>query len=107
MNNFEKKFVMEMFLDIDSISTINRLIVATTDVIVENTESISTFTELLNKEHLLDVRDIERCGATPSPPIKKKRQKVDIEHTVLNYTDSEYFDIFKMKKTTAQVGFCF
>lgn len=104
MDNFEKEFVMEMFLESDSISTINRLIIATTDVIVENTESLSAFTELLNKEHLHTVRDIEICGAAPSPSIQKKRQKVNIEHTVLNYSDSEYFDIFKMRRSTVQVS---
>lgn len=107
MDNYVKEFLMEMFLDNDGISTINRLIVATTDVIVENTESLSAFTELLNKEHLQTVRDIDCCGAAPSPPVQKKRQKLDIEHTVLNYSDSEYFDIFKMRRSTMQAGLYF
>lgn len=105
MDNFEKEFVMEMFLDDDNITTFNRMIVATTDVIVENTESLSAFTELLHKEHLQTVRDVEICGAAPSPPIQKKRQKVNIEHTVLNYSDSQYYETFKMRRSTVQVGF--
>lgn len=102
MDNFAEQFVMEMFLETDSVSTINRLIVATTDVILENTESISAFTEMFNKEHPQIVTDIGR-GSGSSSKVQKKRQKLDIEQTVLNYSDSEYVDIFKMRRSTVQV----
>lgn len=98
LREFDKQFVMDLFLESDSISTVNRLSVAVANVVHENNENMSLLTKILQKE--IYFKPYERLSAqVESSP---KRIKYFYERTVLNYTACEYEEVFKMKKTTVE-----
>lgn len=99
MDTFDKEFIMEMFLDNESVSSMNRLIVATTDIIKENNDNAILAEEIWTKED--DSEDVE---LSESNHISRKRVRGFYENTVLQYSDKAYEFIFKMKRTTCQVG---
>ncbi|CAG9117475.1 unnamed protein product [Plutella xylostella] len=97
MDTFDKEFIMEMFLDNESVSSMNRLIVATTDIIKENNDNAILAEEIWTKED--DSEDVE---LSESNHISRKRVRGFYENTVLQYSDKAYEFIFKMKRTTCQ-----
>lgn len=102
MNNFQKEFMMSMFLDNDNVCTINRLVVAVANIVNENNENINTFYKSLPKEfHQTSQTGDNRCSLTPIT----RRIKGFYENTVRNYTDEDYIVKFKMRKSTVQVIF--
>ncbi|KAM3967612.1 uncharacterized protein ACR2FA_011166 [Aphomia sociella] len=99
MNHFDKEFITELFLDSDSISTINRLVVAVANVINENNDNVITFNEALNEEY---DKVINITKDSVNITSVSKGVKSYYEQTVLNFDDYEYFNRFKMKKATVQ-----
>ncbi|KAI5640601.1 DDE superfamily endonuclease domain-containing protein [Phthorimaea operculella] len=100
MDKFDIEFVTEMFLDTDSTTTLNRLVVAIANVVAENSENIDMVTEVLDQEHSNIVKNIID---TPSEVgVGHKRGKRFYEETVLNFTDEDYLDTFNIKKNTVQ-----
>uniref|UniRef100_A0A1E1WUP1 Uncharacterized protein n=1 Tax=Pectinophora gossypiella TaxID=13191 RepID=A0A1E1WUP1_PECGO len=97
LSNFDIEFITEMFLDNDSTSTLNRLTVAVADTVVENSENIDMLTDLLYKEH-------PHSLPTYNSPVARKRRKVYYDETVQNFTDEEFFEKFKIKRSTAEVS---
>ncbi|XP_068626792.1 uncharacterized protein [Battus philenor] len=98
--NFDKDFVMDFFLD-DSVSTVNKVVVAVANVINENNENISVFDEMLIKDQmrqiLLDTK------------LKRKNMRAEMslmkdyyENIVVNFTDEDYIEKLSMKKSTVQ-----
>lgn len=98
MDNFQKEFLMNMFLDSDNDCNMNRLVVAVANIVKENCENMTRFSNLQQEfAQLSDIR--EYLGALPLP----RRVKGFYEQAVLNFTDEDYNVKFKMKKTTVQV----
>ncbi|KAJ2947916.1 hypothetical protein O0L34_g9707 [Tuta absoluta] len=100
MDKFDIEFVTEMFLDTDSTTTLNRLVVATANVVTENSENMDMVTELLDKEHSHVVKNI--LDTSSELGVRHKRRKLFYEETVLNFTDEDYFNTFNIKKSTVQ-----
>lgn len=105
MNNFQKEFMMSMFLDNDNVCTINRLVVAVANIVNENNENINTFYKTLPKEFY----QTSQPGDNRSPSLAPiaRRIKGFYENTVRNLTDEDYIVKFKMRKSTVQVIFVF
>lgn len=106
MTTFDTEFVMELFLD-DTVSTMNRLIVATANVLNDNLENMSNITDTLIKEHndnLSNITTIPRRSTT-----KKRRSRPSkviknfYESIVKNFTDADYIKKLKISKATVQV----
>lgn len=100
MDTFVRQFVMEMFLETDSVSTMNRVAVAASDVINENNGNISKFTEVL-EEFPYMIKDGESKDAGDTPMVNRKQMYY--EETIMNYNDEEYYQRFGMKNSTVQV----
>lgn len=102
MNDFDKEFITELFLDSDSVSTINRLVVAVANVVYENNENACILNEAL-KEECSDVLQAMTAETITRAPTKPKESY--FEDTILKFSDNEYLDQFKIKKSTVQVKF--
>lgn len=98
MNSFHKKFITNLFLDSDSISNINKVVIAIANVVNESNENIYLFNEVLKKEYD-DVKDsneyIPRGCILP-------RTNCYYEQIVQTYTDQDFIEQFGMKKDTFQ-----
>ncbi|XP_063358043.1 uncharacterized protein LOC134647615 [Cydia amplana] len=103
MDSISKKFITEMFLDSDSVTSINRLVVAVAKVVNENVENISTINEIFQKEY--------DQGLLPNEQNQKKAQhglsvsrtsKNFYEESVIHFTNDDYVEMLKMKKTTVE-----
>ncbi|XP_063395249.1 uncharacterized protein LOC134680130 [Cydia fagiglandana] len=103
MDSVSKKFITEMFLDSDSVISINRLVVAVAKVVNENCENISTINEIFQKEY--------DQGLLPNDTNQKKAQyglpvlrtsKNFYEESVVHFTNDDYVELFKMKKSTVE-----
>lgn len=101
MNNFQKEFVMNMFLDNDNVCTINRLVVAVANIVNENNENMTMFGNVMMQEFKQSSQvNMNICpGSVPLT----RRIKGFYEQTVRNFTDEEYAAKFKMKSSTVQV----
>ncbi|XP_045778454.1 protein ANTAGONIST OF LIKE HETEROCHROMATIN PROTEIN 1-like [Maniola jurtina] len=97
MSNRDTEFIMELFLD-DNVSTMNRLIVATANVISENLENVSYVNDALMKEHPLA---LDSVSSRPSSSLPVLREDF-YEETVKNFSEEDYYDRFKMSKTTVE-----
>lgn len=98
--NFDKEFLMDLFLD-DNVSNINRLIVAAANVVNENNENISHINETIMKEDANQIITEENKEFVRNS--KRYKSKKFYENVVIKYTDEDYVENFKMKKTTMQV----
>ncbi|XP_047510358.1 protein ANTAGONIST OF LIKE HETEROCHROMATIN PROTEIN 1-like [Pieris napi] len=97
--DYDKELLMELFLD-DNVSNMNRLIVAAANVINENNENISSMNEIIMKEDANQIiRTENREFVRRSLSYSSKNFYEDI---VVKYTDEDYAEKFKMKKTTIQ-----
>nr|XP_034833076.1 protein ANTAGONIST OF LIKE HETEROCHROMATIN PROTEIN 1-like [Maniola hyperantus] len=92
------EFIMELFLD-DNVSTTNRLIVATANVISENLENISYVNDVLMKEHRPALDSVSSRRSFCLPVL---REEDFYEETVKNFSEEDYYDRFKMSKTTVE-----
>lgn len=101
MNNFQKEFIMDMFLDSDHACTMNRLIVATANVISENNDNLNMFSTAVEKE--FDLTSLTEENQSPGAVPVTRRMKGFYENSVRNFTDADYTAWFKIKKSTVQV----
>lgn len=101
MNNFQKEFLMGMFLDNDNACTMNRLVVAVANIVSENNNNLDMFSTAFEKEFNRTSQTVEhQCpGVVPVT----RRIKGFYENTVRNFTNEDYAVRFKMKKSTVQV----
>ncbi|XP_014368382.2 protein ANTAGONIST OF LIKE HETEROCHROMATIN PROTEIN 1 [Papilio machaon] len=97
--NFDKDFVMDFFLD-DTVSTLNKVVVAVANVVNENNENTSCFDELLIKEQSTHIIREQK------QKVKKKSDvtgvKAYFENFVVKFTDEDYLEKYQMKKSTVQ-----
>ncbi|KAF9816240.1 hypothetical protein SFRURICE_003791 [Spodoptera frugiperda] len=100
MNNFQKEFIMDMFLDSDHACTMNRLIVATANVISENNDNLNMFSTAVEKE--FDLTSLTEENQSPGAVPVTRRMKGFYENSVRNFTDADYTAWFKIKKSTVQ-----
>uniref|UniRef100_A0A2A4JWQ4 DDE Tnp4 domain-containing protein n=1 Tax=Heliothis virescens TaxID=7102 RepID=A0A2A4JWQ4_HELVI len=98
MNNFQKEFIMGMFLDDDNASTMERLVVAVANIVSENNENMNKFSTAFEKEYDYTSVRVENPGIVPVT----RRMKGFYEETVRNFTDEDYAVRFKMKRSTVQ-----
>ncbi|CAK1602085.1 unnamed protein product [Parnassius mnemosyne] len=96
--NFDKDFIMELFLD-DSVSTVNKLVVAIANVVHENNENISSFDEILIREQN---RQLGKSKQVPRKFTVASNINDFYENTAINFTDEDYLEKFRMKKSTVQ-----
>lgn len=98
--NFDKDFIMELFLD-DTVSTLNKVVVAVANVVNENNENTSCFDELVIKEQSTQMMQDHIQN------VKKKSEVTDVkayfENFVVKFTEQDYIEKYQMKKTTVQV----
>ncbi|XP_023943351.1 uncharacterized protein LOC112049619 [Bicyclus anynana] len=100
MNNMDTEFVMELFLD-DNVSTLNRLIVATANVVNENVENIAYINDSLMKEQNETVASVtSRHLTTIDSPLMIEHDFY--EDTLKNFSQEDYYERFKMNKTTVE-----
>lgn len=107
MDTFDREFVMELFLDIDSVTTMNRLIVATTDVVKENNENVSTFKDVFKNDWLPDKankKDLRTTDERRNPPRTRQRWKCKNDNIESQYSEGEFEERFGLKKNTFKVG---
>lgn len=97
MANFDTEFVTELFLD-DTVSTINRLIVATANVVNESLENISHFNDFMIKEYSRNIPLPSRSITS----VNRERTRF-YERVVKNFSDDEYIENLKMCKSTVKV----
>lgn len=100
MASYDTEFVMELFLD-DTVSTMNRLIVATANVLNENLENITNLTDILIKEHNDNISNVPSSFKLRSGP--NKAIKGFYESVLKNYTDADYIKKLKISKATVKV----
>ncbi|XP_013134975.1 PREDICTED: uncharacterized protein LOC106100599 isoform X2 [Papilio polytes] len=97
--NFDKDFIMELFLD-DTVSTLNKVVVAVANVVNENNENTSCFDELVIKEQSTQMMQDHIQN------VKKKSEVTDVkayfENFVVKFTEQDYIEKYQMKKTTVQ-----
>ncbi|XP_049708001.2 uncharacterized protein LOC126057001 [Helicoverpa armigera] len=98
MNNFQKEFIMGMFLDDDNASTMERLVVAVANIVSENNENMNKFSTAFEKEFDYTSVRVENPGVVPVT----RRMKGFYEDSVRNFTDDDYAVRFKMKRSTVQ-----
>ncbi|XP_047020546.1 protein ALP1-like [Helicoverpa zea] len=98
MNNFQKEFIMGMFLDNDNASTMERLVVAVANIVSENNENMNKFSTAFEKEFDYTSVRVENPGVVPVT----RRMKGFYEDSVRNFTDDDYAVRFKMKRSTVQ-----
>lgn len=91
LSNFAIEFVTELFLD-DNVSTMNRLIVATANVVSENFDNASRINEALLKEQN------QTLPSTAGRFVRNFYEKI-----VKCFSENEYIENFKMNKATVQV----
>lgn len=107
MDKFDREFIMELFLDNDSVTTMNRLIVATTDVVKENNENVSAFKDIFKNEWLpqktKQKESKEPAEPRRNPPRNRQKWKCKNEDTLSQYSEEEFEERFGMKKHTFQV----
>lgn len=103
MDNLNTELVMELFLD-DNVSTMNRLIVATADVIHDNFENLKFINEALMKEEYLTEPSVSSRVSATLPVLRAQDY---YESHVKNFTEEDYYERFRMSKTTAEVGALF
>lgn len=103
MDNLNTELVMELFLD-DNVSTMNRLIVATADVIHDNFENLMYMNEALMKEEYLTEPSVSSRVSATLPVLRAEDY---YEDHVKNFTEEDYFERFRMSKTTVEVGALF
>ncbi|KPJ07618.1 hypothetical protein RR48_11174 [Papilio machaon] len=88
---------MDFFLD-DTVSTLNKVVVAVANVVNENNENTSCFDELLIKEQSTQIIREQK--------VKKKSDVTDVkayfENFVVKFTDEDYLEKYQMKKSTVQ-----
>ncbi|XP_047985232.1 protein ANTAGONIST OF LIKE HETEROCHROMATIN PROTEIN 1-like [Leguminivora glycinivorella] len=103
MDSMSKKFITEMFLDSDSVTSINRLVIAVAKVVNENVENISTINDVIQKEYdqaLLPIDTNQQKDVFGlSVPIRSKNF---YEETIVNFNNDDYIEFFKMKKSTVE-----
>lgn len=90
-----------MFLDTDSVSSMNRLVVAVANVINENNENMNVYNEALKEEfgQLLEVADSDFDAC----PFSQKNNGY-YEHVIQNFDDDDYLTRLQIKKSTVQVN---
>lgn len=91
LSNFAIEFVTELFLD-DNVSTMNRLIVATANVVNENFDNVSRINETLLKE------ENQTLPSAAGRFVRNFYEKI-----VKSFSENEYIENFKMNKATVQV----
>lgn len=97
---YDREFVIEMFLD-DSVSSVNRMIVATADVVHENIENIDFISNALAKEdNYIEPASLRKL---PRKQSAEKPHGNFYECVLKNFTDNEYLIHFKMRKSTVEV----
>lgn len=100
MNNFQKEFVMEFFMDNDSISTINRISVAVADVISENNDNLCSYNEIVRQE-FGDEPEIDTTDVRALTPVRYSDYYVK---EVQQFNNDDYEATFGMRKSTVQVN---
>lgn len=95
MDNFQKEFVMAFFVDNDNLTTVNRSIMAMTNLLFENVENLDAYNEVISREKLSEIID----NSVVEPPLIQDYY----EQAVVNFSDEDYEATFKAKKTTVQV----
>ncbi|CAB3240753.1 unnamed protein product [Arctia plantaginis] len=99
MNNFQKEFLMNMFLDSDNDCNMNRLVVAVANIVNENCENMINLSNVQQEAAQSSLTDFRQYfGALPLP----RRVNGFYEQAILNFTEEDYIGKFKMKKTTVQ-----
>lgn len=93
MDNFQKEFVLGFFLDDANLSTVNKSVMAMTNLLMDNVDNLDSINEAICMEKPSVVND-------KGPP---QILKDYYEQAVLNFSDEDYENIFKAKKTTVQV----
>ncbi|XP_041975085.1 protein ALP1-like [Aricia agestis] len=97
--DFSTKFILEMFLD-DSISTVNRLIIATANVASENLENFQKYNIY---EHKYIPQPMRQKYDKNESNDKKFTEKFEYYKYLRKYfTDYDYLQNFKMKMHTIQ-----
>ncbi|XP_047528291.1 protein ANTAGONIST OF LIKE HETEROCHROMATIN PROTEIN 1-like [Vanessa atalanta] len=96
LSNFATEFVTELFLD-DNVSTMNRLIVATANVVNENFENVTCVNDILLKEY----NQISPLASGRFVNSLREGRHF-YEKIVKKFSDDEYIENFKMRKATVQ-----
>ncbi|XP_026758890.1 uncharacterized protein LOC113518257 [Galleria mellonella] len=99
MNRFDKEFITELFMDSDSVFTVNRLVLAVANVINDNNDNITNFNEELNEEFQV-LKTISTTDINATSVAKGVNSYY--ENTIKKFDDYEYMNKFKMKKATVQ-----
>lgn len=106
-HKIKQEFVMELFLDTESVSIVDRLAAATANVINENHQNLTKFNDLMKTEYYqLSQMMVQDCHS--GVPVAH-RIKGFYEETIRKFGNNEYIERFKMKRSTVQVHFmiCF
>lgn len=93
-----------MFLDTDNVSCMNRVVIALTKLINENSDNISAFHEAYRKEY--DQIMVSSSIQKKCSDIFPVTQRIDkfYEETVVNFSNEDYVELFKMKKSTVEAS---
>lgn len=96
MDNFQNEFVMGLFLDDADLTTVNKSVIAMTELLVENEKSLNAFHEAISMVHPSEINDV--------PTLEPPQVITDYYgQAVVNFSNENYEAIFKAKKTTVKV----
>ncbi|CAH2102467.1 unnamed protein product [Euphydryas editha] len=99
LSSYATEFVTELFLD-DNVSTMNRLIVATANVVNENFDNVSCINDAFLKEYNQILPSVS--GPYAKNIFVTRESRSFYEKIVKNYSEDEYIEKFKMSKATVQ-----
>lgn len=100
MDYFDKQFITELFLESDSVTSLNRLVVAIANVVNENNENMNVYNEAL-KDEFHEVLGAADCELDTS--LFSQKTHGYYEHVVQNFNEDDYLAKFQMRKSTVQV----
>lgn len=104
-HKIKQEFVMELFLDTESVSIVDRLAAATANVINENHQNLTKFNDLMKTEYYqLSQMMVQDCHS--GVPVAH-RIKGFYEETIRKFGNNEYIERFKMKRSTVQALIAF
>lgn len=100
MDNFDKEFVMNMFLDDDNVCTMNKVIVAVSNIVNENNDIITRLSDVTKDE-------LKQCSLNSNhnnynTVPTKRYTKNFYEHIARKFTEDDYNAGYKMQKNTVQ-----
>ncbi|XP_030040396.2 LOW QUALITY PROTEIN: protein ALP1-like [Manduca sexta] len=99
MKNVDKEFIMDLFLDSENVCTVNRLVVSIANVINENHDNLNTLGDLMKREYNQVSQSVsDECLLG----VSIRRVKCFYELVIQNFTDIEYVNKFKMKRSTVE-----